>query len=111
MVSGAVVQHLREGDFVLRALGRYAPKGAAIPIECFDVMGEARDAAVTGSLQEELESSARAADLAHLGKLAEAIAALNQALQLAKGTHRETGYRLRLTALEAGDTVVRLSEK
>lgn len=111
LVSGAVVQHLREGDFVLRALGRYAPKGAAIPIECFDVMGEARDAAVTGSLQEELESSARAADLAHLGKLAEAIAALNQALQLAKGTHRETGYRLRLTALEAGDTVVRLSEK
>ncbi len=111
LVSAAVVQHLREGDFVLRALGRYAPKGALVPIECFDVMGEARDAATTGSLMEELACSKQAADAAHEGRLAAAIDSLNRALELAKGTHRETGYRLRLTALEAGEAVVRLSEK
>ena len=111
LVSGAVVQHLREGDFLLRALGRYAPKGAAVPIECFDVMGEARDAAPTGPLLAELAASRAAAFAAENGDLIGARGPLNTALTLARGTHRETGYRLRLTALEAGDGVVRLSEK
>lgn len=111
LVSGAVVQHLREGDFVLRALGRYAPKGGVVPIECFDVMGEARDAATTGSLLEELACSKQAADAAYEGRLEAAHGSLNQALEFARGTNRETGYRLRLTALEAGEAVVRLSEK
>ena len=57
LVSGAVLKHLNKSDFVLRSLGRYAPKGAAVPIECFDVMGEARDAALTGPLAEEMERS------------------------------------------------------
>lgn len=111
LVSGAVVQHLKHGDFVLRALGRYAPKGAAVPIECFDVMGEARDAALTGPLQEELAASQGAVTAADAGELDAARKLLNEALGLAKGTHRETGYRLRLTAIESGDAVVRLSEK
>ncbi len=111
LVSGAVVQHLNAGDFVLRALGRYAPKGALVPIECFDVMGEARDAATTGSLLEELACSKRAADAAHEGKLEAAMRELTEALKFAQSTHRETGYRLRLTALEAGEAVVKLSEK
>ena len=111
LVSGAVVQHLREGDFLLRALGRYAPKGAAVPIECFDVMGEARDAAPTGPLLAELAASRAAAFAAENGDLIGARGPLNTALTLARGTHRETGYRLRLTALDSGDGVVRLSEK
>ncbi|MDP1825942.1 MAG: adenylate/guanylate cyclase domain-containing protein [Archangium sp.] len=111
LVSGAVVSHLKDGDFVLRALGRYAPKGAAVPIACFDVMGEARDAALTGPLQEELAASQGAVTAADAGEPGAARKLLNEALVLAKGTHRETGYRLRLTAIEGGDPVVRLSEK
>ena len=111
LVSGALVQHLKEGEFVLRELGSYAPKGAAVPMECFDVMGESRDASLTGTVLEELACSRAAALAARAGELAGAKASLKQALHLAKGTHRETGYRLRLATLEAGDAVVRLSEK
>lgn len=111
LVSGAVVRHLREGEFVLRELGSYAPKGAAVPIECFDVMGEARDASIEGALLEELACSKAAAVATRAGELPGAKAPLERALTLARGTYRETGYRLRLTTLEAGDTVVRLSEK
>ena len=111
LVSGAVVKHLREGDFVLRALGRYAPKGAAVPIDCFDVMGEARDAALTGPLLEELACSKAAATAAEAGDLEGVRGPLTRALTLSKGTHRETGYRLRIHALDAGEAVVRLSEK
>ncbi len=80
-------------------------------MDCFDVMGEGRDASLTGSLLEELAGSKAAATAARAGDLAGARAPLQQALRLAKGTHRETGYRLRLATLEAGDAVVRLSEK
>jgi adenylate cyclase len=111
LVSGAVLKHLNKSDFVLRALGKYAPKGAAMPIECFDVMGEARDAAVTGPLAEELERSRNAAQLAAEHKLEEAVRELRRAIELSRGTHRETGYRLRIATHEAGDSVVRLHEK
>ena len=111
LISGAVVKHLNEGDFVLRALGRYAPKGAAVPIECFDVMGEARDAALSGRLQEELAASRGAVTATDVQEFEAARVLLSQALALARGTYREAGYRLRLMALDAGDPVVRLSEK
>ena len=111
LVSGAVVRHLREGEFVLRELGSYAPKGAAVPIECFEVMGEARDASIEGALLEELACSKAAAVAARAGDLPGAKAPLERALGLARGTYRETGYRLRLATLESGDAVVRLSEK
>ena len=111
LVSGAVVKHLNDGDFVLRALGRYAPKGAAVAIECFDVMGEARDASLSGPLQEELAASRGAVTAADVKEFDAARVLLFQALALARGTYRETGYRLRLNALDAGDPVVRLSEK
>ncbi len=111
LISGEVVQHLDPGDFVLRALGRYAPKGAAIPLECFDVMGEARDASLTDALQAELVASADAVKSADAGDLRAARTALQTAQAYAKATPRETGYRLRLAALDTGDPIVRLSEK
>ena len=74
-------------------------------------MGEARDTALTGPLLEELACSRAAANAAEAGDLEGVRAPLHRALTLSKGTHRETGYRLRLHALDAGETVVRLSEK
>lgn len=111
LVSGELVEHLALEDFVLRPLGRYAPKGARRPLECFDVMGEARDAALTRDEQAELTASADAVARADAGDFAGARAALEAALVTARGTSREPGYRLRLTAVDAGDAVVRLSEK
>jgi class 3 adenylate cyclase len=104
LVSGALVQHLDAEEFVLRPLGRYAPKGAAQPLECFDVMGETRDFVSTPELEEELRCAREAVATKER-------APLERALELAKGTHREAGYRLRLAALAQGDEVVRLSEK
>lgn len=108
LVSGEVVRHLKADDFVLRPLGRYAPKGAVVPLECFDVMGEARDAMLSPALRAEITASADAVKFADAGDWTAARAALELALASAKGTPRETGYRLRL---DAGEAVVRLSEK
>ncbi len=110
LVSGELVAHLEPSAFVLRALGRYAPKGAATPLRCFDVMGEADDV-LPLALIDELTASAEASDAADREDFALATSALRRALDLSVGTPREVGYRLRLAAHEAGEAVVRLSEK
>lgn len=111
LVSSEVVEHLALEDFILRPLGEYAPKGAARPLECFDVMGELRDSVLTGDEQAELSLSSEAATRAEAGDFIGARTALEQALVTARGTSREPGYRLRLSAIDAQDAFVRLSEK
>lgn len=110
LVSGELVAHLDAPAFVLRPLGLYAPKGAATPLRCFDVMGEGDDL-LPLALIDELAASSEAADAAERGDFSRAATALRRALDLSEGTHRQVGYRLRLTACEGGEAVVRLSEK
>ena len=81
------------------------------PLECFDVMGEARDAVLSAGEQAELVASADAVRLADAGDFVGARRALEVALTTAKGTAREPGYRLRLSSLERGEAVIRLAEK
>ena len=112
LISGDLAQHLERSEFVLRPLGTYAPKGAAVPLACFDVMGRARDADLSEALREELEASSTAARLLEQHDVDGAEAALQRARQLSSGTSRETGYRLRLSSLRlSSDSTVRLREK
>lgn len=110
LVSGELVAHLDPQAFVLRPLGLYAPKGAATPLRCFDVMGEGDDL-LPLALIDELAASSEAADAAEQGDFSRAATALRRALDLSEGTSRPVGYRLRLTACEGGEAVVRLAEK
>jgi len=106
-----VAQRLEKDGFVLRPLGRYAPKGAVVPLECFDVHGEQRDMVWTPSFREEFEASRLAAECTEGGHFQDARAHLERAVELSTGTSRETGYRLRLTSITQGDRFVRLAEK
>ncbi|MBL8910448.1 MAG: hypothetical protein JNM17_07065 [Archangium sp.] len=111
LISGEVLARLPKDMFVVRALGRYAPKGAVVPLECFDVHGESRDMVWTDQLRQEVESSRRAAELTEKGNLQDARVELDRALGLSQGTSREAGYRLRLASIAQGDEFVRLAEK
>lgn len=111
LISSKVAQRLEKDGFVLRPLGRYAPKGAVVPLECFDVHGEQRDMVWTASFREELEASRLAAECTESGLFQDARAHLERAAEIALGTSRETGYRLRLTSIAQGDRFVRLAEK
>ncbi|MFT3713893.1 MAG: adenylate/guanylate cyclase domain-containing protein [Archangium sp.] len=111
LISADLVAHLPPDMFVLRALGRYAPKGAVVPLECFDVLGEARDMVWTAELREELDASRRAAEFTERGNLQDSRVDLERALKMAAGTSREAGYRLRLASIALGDEFVRLAEK
>jgi hypothetical protein len=111
LISSKVAQRLAKDGFVLRPLGRYAPKGAVVPLECFDVHGEQRDMVWTPSFREELEASRLAAECTEGGHFQDARAHLERAVELSTGTSRETGYRLRLTSITQGDRFVRLAEK
>lgn len=111
LISGDVVARLPPGRFVLRALGKYAPKGAVVPLDCFDVHGEARDMVWTEQFRQELASSTRAAALTEQGNLQDARVELERALSLSQGSSREAGYRLRLASIAQGDHFVRLAEK
>lgn len=111
LISGEVLARLPKDVFVVRPLGRYAPKGAVVPLECFDVHGESRDMVWTDQLRQEVESSRRAAELTEKGNLQDARVELDRALGLSSGTSREAGYRLRLASIAQGDQFVRLAEK
>lgn len=111
LVSAKVAQRLPKDHFVLRSLGRYAPKGAVVPLECFDVHGERRDFTWTEGFAAEFDASRLAAELTEAGQFDAARAHLERAASLSSGTAREAGYRLRLQSIAQGERVVRLAEK
>ncbi|MFO0598294.1 MAG: adenylate/guanylate cyclase domain-containing protein [Myxococcaceae bacterium] len=111
LISGDVLSKLEPGRFVLRALGLYAPKGAARPLECFDVHGERDLVGWSDEFRAELDASQRAAELTVGGNFQDARIELEKALQLAAKSPREAGYRLRLASIARGDEFVKLEEK
>jgi hypothetical protein len=112
LISAPLAAALPPGRFALRPLGRYAPKGAAEPVACFDVMGEQGDADVAARFSAEISLCEAAQSLgAQPGESAALRQVLEQLCALARGSPREAGYRLRLSHLGAPDGVIRLSEK